>query len=179
MTKKPLTPISKDQIELVIHVVRGQRVILDSDLARMYGVTTMALNQAVKRNPKRFPVDFAFTLTQPEFRDLISQFVISKPSRGGRRTLPRVFTEQGVAMLSSVLHSPQAILVNVEIMRVFVRMRRLLATPGELVEQITKLAETVRLHDDQIKTIAEVLHQMMEPPEKPKRRIGFHLEPDE
>ena len=179
MTKKPLTPVSYDQIEHVIHVVRGQRVILDADLARLYGVTTKSLNQAVKRNPDRFPDDFAFPLTHQEVMALRSQIVTSNTGRGGRRTIPWVFTEQGVAMLSSVLHSPQAIRVNVEIMRVFVRLRRLLATPGELVEQITKLAETVRLHDDQIKAIAEVLHQMMEPPEKPKRRIGFHMDPEQ
>ncbi len=172
---KKATPaaIRPEQIEQAILVVRGQRVLLDSDLAILYGVLTKALNQAVRRNPERFPSDFAFLLTQQEFTGLRSQFVTSKTGRGGRRGAPWAFTEHGVAMLSSVLHSPTAARVNVEIMRAFVRLRRLLATPGELVEQITKLGETVRLHDDQIKTIAQVLRQMMEkPPEQSKGRIG-------
>lgn len=104
----------------------------------------------------------------------MSQFVISSSAHGGRRKLPWVFTEQGVAMLSSVLKSPTAVRVNVEIMRTFVRLRRLMATPGELVEQITKLAETVQLHDRDIKMISRVLQQMLEKPVGPPRKIGFH-----
>jgi hypothetical protein len=133
---KSVPLVQPEDIERAIKLVRGQRVLLDSDLAHLYGVTTMALNQAVKRNAERFPLDFAFRLTQQEFKALISQSVISKPGRGGRRNLPWVFTEHGVAMLSSVLRSSQAARVNVEIMRAFVRLRRLLATPGELVEQL-------------------------------------------
>lgn len=179
-TEKSEIAIPIDEIEGSIHVIRGQRVMLDSDLARLYGVTTMAFNQAVKRNKDRFPDDFAFQLSQQEFTSLISQIVISKTGRGGRRTRPWVFTEHGVAMLSSVLNSPRAVRVNIEIMRAFVRLRRLLATPGELVEQITKLAETVQLHDGQIKAIMQVLRQMMEQrPEKPKGRIGFRSTRDE
>ena len=147
--------------------------MLDSDLARLYGVTTSRLNEQLSRNKDRFPADFAFQLMQQEFTALISQIAISKTGRGGRRTRPWVFTEQGVAMLSSVLHSPTAARVNVEIMRTFVRLRRLVATPGELVEQLTKLAETVQWHDEQIKVIRQVLQQMLEQPEPPKRRIGF------
>ncbi len=166
--------ITVHEIEQTIHVIRGQRVMLDSDLAELYGVTTAALNQAVKRNTERFPVDFAFQLTQQEVTDLISQFVTSKTGAGGRRTLPWAFTEHGVAMLSGVLRSKTAIQVNLEIIRAFVRMRRLMATPGELVEQITRLAETVQLHDSQIATISRILQQMMDPPEPPKKgRIGF------
>lgn len=161
-------------IEKAIRVVRGHRVMLDSDLARLYGVTTSALNQAVKRNLERFPADFAYQLTGPEFAELKSQTVISKTGRGGRTKSPWVLTEHGVAMLSSVLNSPTAARVNVEIMRAFVRLRRLMATPGELVEQLTKLAETVQWHDDQIKVIREVLQQMLERPQPSKRRIGFH-----
>ena len=158
--------------------MRGQRVLLDSDLARFYGVLTKALNQAVKRNAERFPADFAFQLTQQEVTALRSQIVTSNVGRGGRRYRPWVFTEHGVAMLSSVLRSPTAVRVNVEIMRAFIRLRRLLATPGELVEQIAKLGETVQLHDDQIKAITQVLRQMMEkPPEPPKGRIGFQPPP--
>ena len=139
---KDLSLARAEQIERAIHVVRGQRVLLDSDLASLYGVTTKALNQAVKRNAERFPPDFAFRLTRQEFTALMSQIVTSKKAGpGGRRKLPWVFTEHGVAMLSSVLRSRQAARVNVEIMRAFVRLRRLLATPGELVEQIAQLAE--------------------------------------
>lgn len=152
--------------------------MLDETLAALYGVTTAALNQAVKRNPKRFPEEFAYQLTQQEFTSLISQNVISKRSRGGRTKRPWVFTEHGVAMLSSVLRSPRAVQVNIEIMRTFVRLRRLMATPGELVEQLTRLAETVQFHDEQIKVISQVLQQMLEKPPEPKRRIGFHVRPD-
>jgi hypothetical protein len=163
-----------EQIERSIHVIRGQRVMLDSDLAQLYGVTTKQLNQQVSRNRERFPEDFAYQLTLQEFRNLKSQFVTSSSGYGGRRKLPWVFTEQGVAMLSSVLNSPTAVRVNIEIMRAFVRLRRLMATPGELVEQIRKLADTVQLHDNEIKVIARVLQQMIEKPAKISRQIGFH-----
>ncbi len=153
--------------------------MFDSDLARLYDVTTSALNQAVKRNSERFPDDFAFQVTKREFTGLMSQNVTSKTGRGGRRKLPWVFTEQGVAMLSSVLKSPTAARVNVEIMRTFVRLRRLMATPGELVEQLTKLAESVQWHDEQIRVVRQVLQQMMEKPAKPERRIGFHRDKDD
>jgi len=163
------------EIERSIHIIRGQRVMLDVDLAALYGVTTKRLNEQVARNQDRFPADFAYKLTQQEFMTLRSQIATSKTKgRGGRRYLPFAFTEQGVAMLSSVLNSPTAVRVNIEIMRTFVRLRRLMATPGELVEQITKLAETVQLHDRDIKLISQVLQQMMEPPTEPRRRIGFH-----
>ncbi len=169
----PLVPI--EQIERSIHVVRGQRVMLDADLAGLYDVPTKVLNQAVKRNQARFPDDFAFQLTLQEFTNLRSQIVTSSFDHGGRRSLPWAFTEHGVAMLSGVLNSPTAIRVNIEIIRAFVRLRRLLATPGELVEQLRNLADTVQLHDEQIKTITEVLRRLMEPPPEPThyRRIGF------
>lgn len=105
----------------------------------------------------------------------MSQNAISRSRHGGRRKLPWAFTEHGVAMLSSALRSPTAVRVNIEIMRTFVRLRRLMATPGELVEQLTRLAETVQLHDGQIKAIAQVLNKMLERPEEPRRRIGFHV----
>ncbi|MCD4727834.1 MAG: ORF6N domain-containing protein [Pirellulales bacterium] len=145
----------------------------------MYGVTTTRLNEQVGRNRERFPEDFAYQLTQQEFTSLMSQNAISKVERGGRRKLPWVFTEHGVAMLSSVLRSPTAVRVNIEIMRIFVRLRRLMATPGELVEQLTRLAETVRLHDEQIKSIAQVLNKLMKRPAEPNRRIGFHVSGEE
>lgn len=149
--------------------------MLDTDLARLYGIRTAALNQAVTRNADRFPSDFSYILTPQELKYLMSQSVTSSGAYGGRRKPTRVFTEQGVAMLSSVLRSTTAVKVNIEIMRAFVNLRRLLATPGELVAQLQKLAETVQLHDEQIKAIAAVLNRMMQPPEeeKPKRRIGF------
>jgi len=152
--------------------------MLDADLAALYDVPTFRLNEQVSRNRNRFPEDFAYQLTQQEFTALISQIAISKQGRGGRRTRPWVFTEQGVAMLSSVLRSPTAVRVNIEIMRTFVRLRRLMATPGELVEQLTKLAETVQLHDNEIKVISRVLQQMFDHPQVPRRRIGFHAPKD-
>jgi hypothetical protein len=159
MAKKKTTvpKVTSQEIEAAIHVIRGQRVMLDSELADLYGVTTTALNQAVKRNADRFPEDFAYQLTRQEFTSLMSQNVTSKTGRGGRTKVPWAFTEQGIAMLSSVLKSPIAARVNVEIMRTFVRLRRLMATPGELVEQLTKLAETVQWHDEQISMIRQVL----------------------
>jgi hypothetical protein len=176
MGKKSSTDllIAPDKIQQMVHVVRGQRVMLDFDLARLYGVTTRRLNEQVGRNRERFPEDFAYMLTQQEDMDLMSQNATSKTGRGGRRKLPWAFTEHGVAMLSSVLRSPTAVRVNIEIMRIFVRLRRLMATPGELVEQLTRLAETVQLHDGQIKSIAQVLNKLMEPPAEPNRPIGFH-----
>jgi hypothetical protein len=178
MAKKRKDPrtVTALKIERSIHVIRGQRVMLDRDLALLYDVPTKRLNEQVSRNRARFPADFAYQLTSQEVTNLKSQIATSSSSHGGRRTRPWVFTEQGVAMLSSVLKSPTAVRVNVEIMRTFVRLRRLLATPGELVEQLTKLADTVQLHDDQIKVISQVLQQMIEIPATPKRRIGFRAD---
>ena len=147
--------------------------MLDDALARLYEVDTKVLNKAVKRNAKRFPQDFMFQLTQVEMDALRFQIGTSKGvGRGGRRYLPYAFTEHGVAMLSSVLRSPIAAQVNIEIMRAFVRLRRLLATPGELAQQLTRLAETIELHDDQIRAITDVLQKMMSAPPPPE--IGFH-----
>jgi hypothetical protein len=177
MSKKSTTDIlvAPDHIQRMVHVVRGQRIMLDFDLAELYGVTTKRLNEQVSRNSERFPDDFAYQLTQQEVADLMSQNATSKAGRGGRRKLPWAFTEHGVAMLSSVLRSPTAVRVNIEIIRIFVRLRRLMATPGELVEQLTRLAETVQLHDGQIKAIAQVLDRLMERPAEPKHAIGFHV----
>lgn len=172
--KRQAVTLSADQLERQIYIVRGQRVMLDADLARLYGTTTGALNQAVKRNRERFPDDFAYQLSHQEVASLISQIVTSSSGPGGRRKLPWVFTEHGVAMLSSVLHSRTAVRVNVEIMRAFVRLRRLLATPGEFAAQLAQLAQTVQLHDEQIKVITDVLRRLMQPPSTPPSgRIGF------
>jgi hypothetical protein len=127
----------------------------------------------------RFPEDFAYQFTQQEVTDLMSQMVISKGGRGGRRKLPWAFTEHGVAMLCGVLRSPTAVRVNIEIVRIFVRLCRLMATPGELVEQLTRLAETVQLHDGQIKVIVQVLNKLMEKPAESTQRIGFHVRGEE
>jgi len=178
MTKpKSTLIIDPHDLERQIFVFRGQRVMIDAHLAVLYGATTRALNQAVARNPERFPSDFAYQLTQHEFTDLKSQIVTSKSGRGGTQKLPWVFTEHGVAMLSSVLRSPRAVQVNIAIMRAFVRMRRLMSTPGELVEQLNELAKTVQFHDGQIAAITEVLRRMTEQPAAPpKRKIGFRPE---
>lgn len=174
MTKSSTIVLEPQDLDRRIFLVRGQRAMLDAELAKMYGISTAALNQAVQRNRDRFPTDFAYQLTQQEVTDLISQTVTSKPSRGGKRKLPWVFTEHGVAMLSSVLRSPRAVQVNIAIMRAFVRMRQLVLTPGDLVNQLIELARTVQLHDHQLRDIADVLRHLMEPPPTPpKRKIGF------
>lgn len=159
-------------VESRIFLIRGEKVMLDVDLADLYEVETRALVQAVKRNITRFPGDFMFQLTQEEFDGLRSQFVTSKPGgRGGRRYLPYAFTEQGVAMLSSVLRSERAILVNIEIMRAFVRLRQMLASNAELARKLEAL-ETK--YDAQFKVVFDAIRELMTPPEpKKKRPIGF------
>ncbi|MBL0128996.1 MAG: ORF6N domain-containing protein [Flavobacteriales bacterium] len=155
------TPIVSDEMVVTkIHTVRGYKVMLDSDLAELYQVETRALNQAIKRNLRRFPEDFMFALTVEEWEILKSQSVIS--SWGGRRKLPLVFTEQGVAMLSSVLNSETAIDVNIQIIRVFTRMRELLSTHNELLLQLEKLRGTVGHNSRDIKVIFKLLKRMQE-----------------
>jgi hypothetical protein len=149
--------------------IRGQRVILDEDLAALYSVETRALIQAVKRNPTRFPADFMFQLTPAEFKRLTSQFVISD-GRGGRRHRPYAFTEEGVAMLSSVLRSRRAVRVNVEIMRAFVRLRRVLSGHERLAR---KLGVLERKYDAQFRVVFEAIRQLMVEEATPRRRIGF------
>jgi len=156
-------------IENHIFTLRGERIILDSTLAALYGVETKVLLQAVKRNQDRFPIDFMFQLNEQEFEHLRSQFVTS--SWGGRRYAPYAFTEQGVAMLSSVLRSPQAVQVNIEIMRAFVRLRQLLGSHKQLKTQIETLEKK---YDKQFKIVFDAIHQLMEPPTpKKKNPIGF------
>ena len=164
------------RIERSILVLRGHKVLLDADLAKLYGVETKVLLQALKRNPDRFPKDFMFQLTDQEFRDLRSQFVTS--SWGGRRYAPYVFTEQGVAMLSSVLNSPRAIAVNIEIMRAFVRLREMIAGNKELARRLDELEARIErklsTHDQAIAGILDAIRELMRPPEPAKkRRIGF------
>lgn len=144
--------------------------MLDSDLAELYGVETKVFNQAVKRNLRRFPADFMFRLTQEEIESLRSQFVTSNEGRGGRRYAPYVFTEQGVAMLSSVLNSERAIEVNIAIMRAFVKLREMLGTHKELAQ---KLAEMEKKYDAQFRVVFEAIRELMKPPPVPTRKIGF------
>jgi hypothetical protein len=178
MSKSPA--IKPEQIESAIHVLRGERVLLDNDLAVFYGVPTKTLIQAFKRNRPRFPKDFAFQLTRQELASLRSQTVTSKEAaRGGRRYLPYAFTEQGVAMLSSVLRSQRAVNVNIEIMRAFVRLRKVLAVNADLAQRLDELESRVGKHDEQFLHVIQAIRQLMEPPPSPKRRrIGFQMTED-
>ncbi len=172
-------------IQSRILALRERRVMLDADLAQLYGVETRVLVQAVKRNLARFPEDFMFQLSGEEWQALRSQSVISNTEgRGGRRTAPYAFTEQGVAMLSTVLGSPRAIAVNIEIMRTFVRVRALAATHGDLAKRLAELEDKTEAlamsHDTfsrntraQLKQVFDALRELMTPPDPPKRPIGF------
>ena len=162
-----------EHIAQSIVMLRGRKVLLDSDLAALYGVKTKVLVQAVKRNSARFPGDFTFQLTDEEFARLRSQIVTSKEPRGGRRHLPHAFTEQGVAMLSRVLRSPRAIAVNIEIMRVFVRLREVMASHVHLAR---RLGDLERRHDAQFKVVFDAIRQLMSPPGVKTRRVGFRSE---
>ena len=159
-----------ERIEKSIYMIRGQKVMLDRDLAEPYGVETRALNQAVRRNVDRFPKDFMIVLTREEIRN-ISQIVISSGIKHARNV--HVFTEQGVAMLSSVLRSKRAIHVNIAIMRVFVRLRETLTTHKELARKLSELENHLNDHDQQIQAIFEAIRQLMTQTEKPKKKIGF------
>ncbi|MEW6659964.1 MAG: ORF6N domain-containing protein [Thermodesulfobacteriota bacterium] len=193
-TERSLMPAAR--IERSILLIRGERVILDADLAALYEVETRVLIQAVKRNSERFPSDFMFQLTKEEVDLLRSQFVISKTESridqgesgilksqivisswgGRRRSLPHAFTEQGVAMLSSVLHSPRAIAVNIEIMRAFIRLRRLLASHADLARKLEALEKK---YDTQFKVVFDAIRKLMAPPEPKRRRIGFQVQEDD
>ncbi|HTD87704.1 MAG: DNA-binding protein [Verrucomicrobia bacterium] len=165
--------ISAQRIAQRILYLRGQKVMLSQDLASLYGVSVGALTQAVKRNATRFPKDFVFQLSAEEFTNLKSQFVIS--SWGGLRSRPYAFTEQGVAMLSSVLNSERAVKVNIAIMRAFVKLRETLETSREFARKFSELEKRVGKHDDEIGAIIDAIRQLMAPPKKPAREIGFHV----
>ncbi len=169
---KAIIPVKR--IAQTISLLRGQKVILDFELAGLYEVTTSNLNKAVQRNRDRFPADFMFQVTPEEAKRLIFQFGISK-GRGGRRHLPHAFTEQGVAMLSSVLKSERAVKVNIAIMRAFVKLRETLETNRALARKFAELGQRVGKHDDEISAIIEAIRQLTAPPQKPKREIGFHV----
>jgi hypothetical protein len=169
---KQLIPIHR--IAQSIVVLRGQKVMLSQDLAMLYEVSVKVLNQAVKRHKARFPADFVFQVSAKEFGNLKSQFVTS--SWGGiRRALPYAFSEQGVAMLSSILNSDRAVKVNIAIMRSFVKLRETIETNRELARKFAELEQRVGKHDDEIAAILDAIRQLMKPPEKPRREIGFHV----
>jgi hypothetical protein len=166
--------IALEQVAPAIVVLRGQKVILSTDLAALYGVTVGALTQAMKRNIKRFPGDFVFRLTAEELRNLKSQSVIS--SWGGSRSRPYAFTQEGVAMLSSVLRSDRAVTVNIAIMRAFVQLRSALESNRELARKFSDLERRVGKHDEDIAAIIDAIRQLMAPPQRPPRKIGFHVQ---
>ncbi len=166
--------ISVQRIERLIYVIRGQKVMLDNDLAELYGVETRVLKQAVRRNKKRFPNDFMFELTKEENQSLRSQNVILKRGKYSKY-LPFAFAEQGVAMLSSVLNSERAIEVNIEIMRAFVKVREMLGTQRELAGKLKELETRIQDHDEQIQAIFEAIRQLMSPPEISRKKIGFEV----
>jgi len=169
--KRELIPVSR--IAQSIHLLRGQKVMLDSDLAALYEVPTGHLNRAVKRNLARFPSDFMFRTNRKEVHILKCQFGIS--SWGGRRRYPYAFTEQGVAMLSSVLNSPRAVKVNIAIMRAFVKLRETVESHRELGHKFAELQRRVGKHDEEIAAIIDAIRQLMAPPERARREIGFHV----
>jgi hypothetical protein len=167
----PKPPLRAEDISKRIQNIRGHRVMLDTDLAELYGVPTKVLNQAVKRNADRFPEDFLIQLSHEEVDSLRSQFVTLKNGRGHhRKYLPNAFTEQGVAMLSGVLYTPRAVQVNIAIMRAFVRMRRMLVSHEELARKVDALE---RRYDSQFRGVFDAIRNLMEPPKTPRRRIGF------
>jgi hypothetical protein len=178
-----------EKIAPLVHVLRHEKVLLDSDLAELYGVTTGNLNKAVQRNLARFPDDFMFQLTEDEMEILISQIATSKStgpnlifqsgrasSHGGRRTLPYAFTEEGVAMLSSVLRSPRAVEVNIAIMRTFVQLRRLMDSNALLAEKIQSLEAKYADHDQQFQLVFDAIRQLIAADAAPKREMGFHAD---
>ncbi len=162
--------VPRERIEQTILVIRGHNVMLDSDLAQLYGVTVGRLNEAVKRNEERFPNDFMFQLTKAEFENLKSQIAISSSKWGGRRHAPYAFTEQGVAMLSSVLHSERAIQVNIAIMRAFVELREMIASNKGLARRLTDLEKK---YDGQFRIVFEAIRELMAEPPSRSRNIGF------
>lgn len=180
VTKQPLSQESTmPAIEKSIFVIRGQRVIFDSDLAELYGVTTGNLNKAVKRNLDRFPSDFMFQLDVEEFENLRFQIGISKKGRGGRRYMPHVYTEHGAIMVANVLRSERAALMSVYVVRAFVKLRELVTNNKRLAEKIAEIEERLDEHDDTMKELLDAVRFLLDnpaPPE-PKRRIGFASDP--
>lgn len=175
MSKHTVSVIPGSSIDARIYWIRGKRVMLDVDLAELYGVLTKNLNKAVQRNQERFPDDFMFQLTEQEGESLRFQFGTSKKGRGGRRYLPYVFTQDGVAMLSGVLNSPRAIRANILIMRAFTKLREMAATNDLIRQKVDELERKYEKHDKQLAHVFEALRELLEPPKAPKKKpIGFH-----
>jgi ORF6N domain len=166
--------LARNPVERRIFLVRGQRILLDSDLAALYSVEVRVLNQAVKRNEKRFPEDFVFQLTTKDYQVLKSQFVISNIGRGGRRSLPYAFTEHGAIMAANVLNSTRAVEMSIFVVRAFVRLRETLAAHKALAAKLDELERRLETHDRNIDEIIRAIRVLTKPPEKPARRIGFH-----
>lgn len=173
MTTKTQALVPAERIESRILLIRGQKVILDSDLAELYQVSTKRLNEQVKRNQERFPEDFMFQLTLEETEALRSQFATSDRGRGGRRYRPFAFTEHGTVMVASVLNSPVAVQASIQVVRAFIRLREILTTHKELAR---KLAELERKYDQQFKVVFDAIRALMTTPEQKRQRIGFHAE---
>jgi ORF6N domain len=171
--------VAASAIKKRILVVRGRQVMLDEDLADLYGVETRVLVQQVRRNEKRFPTDFMFQLSVEEFSHLKSQSVISSGEHGGRRKRPLVFTEQGIAMLSGVLRSDRAITVNIEVMRAFVELRRVASSYAAIEKRLEEIERELGGHDEQLNQIFMTLRQLINPPARPKRPVGFRVPEDE
>ena len=165
--------VAEEAIISKIYLVRGQKVMLDRDLAELYGVETKVLKQAVRRNINRFPPDFMFEMTQQELEDWRSQFVTSKEDKQGLRYAPFCFTEQGVTMLSCVLNSARAIAVNIRIMRIYAKMREMLSTHADILLKLEQLERKVDGHDEDIQLIFMHLKRLIDPPHEPRPRIGF------
>ena len=163
--------VPEERIENMIYLIRGRKVMLDVHLARLYKVSTKRLNEQVKRNKRRFPFDFMFQLTEKEAENMRSQFATS--NRGGRRYCPFVFTEQGIAMLSSVLNSERAVDVNIAIIRTFVKMRRILSGQRQIAVKLKELERRTDKNDSDIQVVFEAIRRMLSIEEKPKKRIGF------
>ena len=168
--------ILHENIARKIILIRDKKVMLDRDISELYGVETRILNQAVKRNIERFPDDFMFQLTKEEMANWISQTVISNNKKMGIRKRPNAFTQEGVAMLSSVLSSKRAIQVNLQIMRVFVKLREMLSTHADLRKKVKQLEKKYQSHDKQFQIVFEAIKQLLAKPQRPAKKIGFHVD---
>jgi phage regulator Rha-like protein len=163
------------KVDSIIHLLRGQRVIFDSDLAELYGVSVKHLNQQIKRNARRFPPDFLFQLSPTEYENLRSQIVTSSSGHGGRRYLPLAFTEHGAVMAANVLNSARAIKMSIFVVRAFVRMREIVAANQQLLEKLSELERRIESHDAGIQDLFDIIRQLTAPPPAKHNRIGFEL----
>jgi ORF6N domain len=173
--RKPQSKLTPDQLGRLIYEIRGQRVMLDSDLAAIYGIPTFRFNEAIKRNRERFPKDFMFQLTGREFTDLISQIAISSSRHGGRRKLPYAFTEHGALQAANVLRSKQAVAMSLFVIRAFIELRDKIATNAAILKRLAEIDKTLLLHDSALRGVYKKLLPLLAPTSAPPRkRIGFH-----